>query len=749
MSISNFAAAAALGEATVRSALGQTLDADIAIASLSATESDSLLVRIAPASAFSDAGIDYTPLLRSLHVVIEKRGELRLVRVTSDLPVQDPFIRLLVELNAGSSRMIREYALLIDPPAITRPGADAGGEVPVAGRPPVMPAEADSRRSPAPAATVTPPAMPAPAPADTAATGAQDNGSRSARLPATRVVRRGDTLRSIGAELRPQDAQLEQVMVALQQANPNAFIRGNINRVRSGSVLRVPDAEAIQAVDPAAARRSLQVQAADFIRDQQRLAPPPPSPEAAPQATGNRSSRGQVGAAAEAPVASAPAQDKLTLSAPGTTERATGKASPADALDKLASDKALEEANSRIAALEKNISQLQQVLEIRNGALADAQQRAAQAVSPPASPTAPAHPSDKVIGATNPPATQDAAPAPQLPAVPAAPAADSPPEPPAATKRDPDPVAAKPAPPARNRPATTVSLQESMLGDPLARAAAAALLLLLLVWGALRWRRRHQAAGAPSVEPVLASQTVIAGAGGRHVDTRHSEFHSNFVPSVSQIDANEVDAVAEADVYIAYGRDEQAEEILLDALRAHPERHALHVKLLEIHAARKDRQKFGALAAELRVLTHGVGADWEKAALLGRQVDPDNHLFDTPGVQPVEASSPSSPVDDFGLRLEGLLDERRKDDVVPPALQPMRDTPPSNGIDFSLTGLHADTKGPVGQADEAALGTKLELAQACRDIGDFDGARELLTEVAGSAHPELARRARSLLSQLA
>jgi len=79
---------------------------------------------------------------------------------------------------------------------------------------------------------------------------------------------------------------------------------------------------------------------------------------------------------------------------------------------------------------------------------------------------------------------------------------------------------------------------------------------------ALLWRRQRRSgcadgAAAAPVEPTLA-QTMMAGAGGQQIDTAHSVFHSNFVPSLSQIDTHEVDAVAEADVYIAYGRDEQA-----------------------------------------------------------------------------------------------------------------------------------------------------------------------------------------------
>lgn len=125
----------------------------------------------------------------------------------------------------------------------------------------------------------------------------------------------------------------------------------------------------------------------------------------------------------------------------------------------------------------------------------------------------------------------------------------------------------------------------------------------------------------------------------------------------------------------------------------------------------------------------------------------------------------TSPVDDFGLRLEGLLDQQRNDVATSSVREPAREIPRSNSIDFSLAGMEGGSSAmgsrvdtPAGtdadteagrEADLSALNTKLELAMACKEIGDLDGARELLAEVSSSSHPELARRAQSLLQQLA
>ena len=287
------------------------------------------------------------------------------------------------------------------------------------------------------------------------------------------------------------------------------------------------------------------------------------------------------------------------------------------------------------------------------------------------------------------------------------------------------------------------------------------------------------------------SPTVIGESGGRQIDTAHSVFHSNFVPSLSQIDMNEVDAVAEADVYIAYGRDEQAEEILLDALRAHPERHALRVKLLEIYAARNDHQRFGTVAAELRVLTYGQGPDWVRAAQIGQSFEPDNHMYKsvTSSVDAAAASVPRSQngsnpylsrtnvdvlianealgskavfrermINDKAINDKAINDKAINDKAINDKAingKPMNDT--SHVIDFSLepiatqsapltTRMAPVTQGPIGSS---VLSTKLELALACKEIGDHAGARDLLTEVANARDPELAQRAQALLLQLA
>src|SRR3569623_2546680 len=141
----------------------------------------------------------------------------------------------------------------------------------------------------------------------------------------------------------------------------------------------------------------------------------------------------------------------------------------------------------------------------------------------------------------------------------------------------------------------------------------------------------------------LKTNSLFGSTGGQSVDTNNSVFNSNFTPSASQLDTNEVDPVAEADVYIAYGRDAQAEEILKEALRIQPERNAVRLKLLEIYASRKDLRAFETIASELYGVTRWQGDDWQQAASLGLSIDPKNPLYAGAKTENAGDAAPSKP----------------------------------------------------------------------------------------------------------
>nr|WP_223300257.1 FimV/HubP family polar landmark protein [Methyloversatilis sp. RAC08] len=598
-----------MGKLTVQSAIGQTLRAEVEL-SANADELASMTARLAPPSAFKQAGVEYATSLSGVKVAVEKRGSRPVLVVTSERVVNEPYLDVLIELNWSSGKLVREYTFLLDP-------ADMPRQAPVD---PVVVKSAEPR-----AVTRAPTAPTAPT-----------------RAPADNIyeVKRGDTLSRIAGEYVPAGVSLDQMLVALVQANPEAFDNGNMNRLRAGRILAIPDQAAAQAVSPQEARKIVMAQTSDFAAYRARLAGAVADAPLAAD-TGSRAASGRIEARVDdrAPSAAA-ASDQVRVS-----KSAAESDRKISALEEevVAKERALKDANSRLADLERNVRELQKLVELKNTPMAQAQQQAATPPAPVPAPVpvpAPAPvvaPSEKPV----PDLAADAAKpedkeVPDLVALADEAPVEKPAEPPVAVeppKAEPVPPVATPAPVPEPEPE---SEQPGLFSDPKTLGGLGAVLLLVLGYLGYRKSKARQAVpdATPSttagLEAVPAASSVIgATGGGQSVDTSASSIQTDFSQSsLSSIDADEgVDPVAEADVYMAYGRDAQAEEILLEALKTEPSRHAIHLKLLEIYAQRKSVKPFETMATELYAQTGGRGADWEKAALLGRSVDPTNPLY--------------------------------------------------------------------------------------------------------------------------
>ncbi len=619
------ASAAGLGRITVLSGLGQPLRAEVEIAA-APEEIQNMTARLASAEAFRQAGIDYSPSVSGLRMTVERRGSGAVVKVSSDRPINEPFVDMLVELNWSAGRLIREYTFLLDPPdtGVNRASVGValpdGRQTPYGRAEPIVP-----RRAVARAAR---PAVAAP------------GAGRSY------MVQPGDTLNRIAMENRPEGVSMEQMLMALFQGNRSAFAGDDINRLQAGRILRIPDADGVRSTAGDAGRQQVVAHSSDFGRYRQRLAE---QAAAAPakEAPTQRGSGGKIGAKVEdrAPAAGGSAdQLKVSKSEEGLRGAGAGGEKSVARLqaleeDLVSRDKALREANTRLAELEKSIKELQRLVELKSQGMAQIQSDApAAAATQPAPPAVAQAPAAAPAVVTPPPEPERPVPAkePEPPIEPK-PAPPPPPEPP-----KPAPAPAKPP---EVQPAATQDDSSIYLG-------AGGVLALLLGWGGYKLYQRRNGQGAPTTTPALSefgdgSSSVFGSAGGQSVDTgSSSQIQTDFSQSgLSSIDTDEgVDPVAEADVYMAYGRDAQAEEILLDALKTDPGRTGVHLKLLEIYAQRKNLKQFETTATELYSLTGGNGQDWEKAAALGRKVDPDSPLYriPAPGTAPV-APVPQGP----------------------------------------------------------------------------------------------------------
>lgn len=667
--LSSNAYAAGLGKLTVLSSLGQPLHAEIELTSVSKDEAGSLSVKLASTEAFRQANIEFNPALFALRFAVEQRGARQFIRVTSTQPINEPFVDMLLEVGGTNSRLVREYTFLLDP-------ADLRRTQPAQVATPIAPANRNQAQQ-----IARPESVPQPIsnekligsnkPADKREAEMQVGPRPDAKSSAASggyQVKKGDTLAKIASSTKPEGISLDQMLVALQRANPDAFVGKNINRLRAGQILSVPNVETARSVSNSEAKSIVIAQATDFNSYQSKLAGRVAAATPQKSDEGKQSSTGKISAKVEEQSTAAnESKDKLKLSKSGIaatgSDKATSNAS--DTENKIAKDKAIAEANARVKELEKNVSDLQKILEIKNQDLADKQKQidvakaktnsASPAVVAAASPPAPVAtaPSPASVPATPPvtaavptnsPAT-DSAPTPATPPVPvaSAPAAESTP---AATPLQSQPAdvkaaanvdqpAAKPA----IKPKATVPVvsppETSFLDDLLDNPLLMSLLVILLVglggFGIYSTRRNKQRKDFQDsnilTDSSLKANSLFGSTGGQSVDTNNSVFNSNFSPSASQLDTNEVDPVAEADVYIAYGRDAQAEEILKEALRTQPERNAVRVKLLEIYANRKDLRAFEIMASELYSITKGDGDEWQQAASLGIALDPNNPLY--------------------------------------------------------------------------------------------------------------------------
>ena len=215
----------------------------------------------------------------------------------------------------------------------------------------------------------------------------------------------------------------------------------------------------------------------------------------------------------------------------------------------------------------------------------------------------------------------------------------------------------------------------------------------------LRSRRKPDSAETSFLESRLQPDSFFGASGGQRVDTRDATGGpSSMSYSLSQLDAiGDVDPVAEADVYLAYGRDLQAEEILKEALRSNPDRLAIRTKLLEVYAKRRDTKGFEQLAGQLFTLTGGAGDDWLHAQEMGLSIDPENPLYQ-PGGQPV-SYTPQEPVyqEPLGASTVPLSEMPPLHEVSPPAAPVQQQTYTKDDPDL---GIDLDISAPVPLEDD-------------------------------------------------
>nr|MDJ0929141.1 FimV/HubP family polar landmark protein [Gammaproteobacteria bacterium] len=590
-----------LGEISLKSALNQPFNAEIPVTSESTDDLSQLNVSLASSDTFDRFGLLRPRFLSDFEFdVVTERGRT-VIRATSTSPVVEPFVTLLLEIDWPQGRLLREYTVLLDPPVY-----DTGA--PVAAAPQAQPdraAPAPTRQEPTRAPTTTAPVARPSRPAPTATGGNYG------------PVQRNDTLWAIAERVRPDTSiDMNQMMLAIYRANPEAFA-GNINRLRAGAILRLPDSAELESLS----RRD----AFTEVRRQ------------------NEEWRGAAPtrAADSARLRLVPPGSDTGVAADGEQQAMVPPSVSADTADMQA----------QIADLQSQLRDRDRLLELRSQELQDLQNQLEALRAREAELTGEAPVAEPI-----PEPAPEPAPVAEVPAPTPAPTPETAPEttPPATTG----------LPPAVT---TTVREEPSMISQLLSGnwlyiiiGVAAALLLSLFVargrrkaaapvgeWGDLLDEEAEAEKVADTAQispPGAADETFVVEEAPPAADTdqlaaspsatmemdRTGDQEAPLEKTLSSdaaLNLDQADPIAEAEFHMAYGLYDQAADLLQDALKDEPERRDLRRKLIDVYFVWENRGGFLREAQAFREQVGDQDAEWNKVLIMGKQLCPEEELF--------------------------------------------------------------------------------------------------------------------------
>lgn len=692
-----------IGDIRLHSALNQSLDAEIPLVTSGGDDLTELHVTLASQEAFSRAGIERNYALTKLRFVPQQKSDGHyVIKVSSPQAIDEPFLNFMIEVHWPQGRLLREFTVLLDPPASFQEDTAVAQSLPETQN--YRPARASKaavatqteepvKTAVRPIAKKAAPPPPSPAPGKSTSIGGVYG-----------PVSKNETLWRIAQHLTKDPAVSQsQMQAALFRANPQAF-NGKASALKTGSMLTVPDSAAI--------KKLLSTQAA-------------PAKAANSGRLSNRHDGGTEQGGGTEPAA-AQAQGKLKLLAP-TTEtsgpgvgRSKGDKASQETIDSLQQEN--EDIRGRLGNLEQRLLSLQGLLKLRDEQIATLQTQRKSAVEAP-----PQLASNAPLPAV--PATSSAGQAPALPIKETARAGieETPssltattPQPAQTPATNPEAETAPP-PPIRKPPPPTPAIKPTLpqeepkgffatLFEQSYGLIGAATGLVLIGYSAWLVKRRRAAMieeeesiltleserygiahtnaqmQSPTETPVavnfpMSQQTLNANS--------RSSFLSEFTPS--DFDAlggemEEVDPISEADVYLAYGRYKQAEELIRSAIEQNPERDECKLKLFEIHHATENSQAFEEFAEELAPTHRKTKAEfWEKVVEMGRELCPASPLFVDPSLAAAKRSAVQTPIapsasgqddeDDFFFTTnpQEMLYTPPTLDIKPPVEQPGTD----------------------------------------------------------------------------
>ena len=742
LALPSAAFALGLGDIHLLSPLNAPLDAEIELVDVAPDEANTVQAQVASRETFARYGLDWPAFLAGVQVRTVRTPDGRqVIKLKSTDPVSDPFVTLLVDVNWSRGHLVREYTMLLDPPVYT-PGnaqvASAPVAAPATGAGTREGAIARNTETPAPPPAQAPAVAPAPVAAPPAASSPEPAPEQAAAAPApaaaarapapassddqeegTHLVRRGETLSQIAASAtgeKAYSAKARSTMLAIYQANPRAFDK-NMNVLRSGAVLRMPDAEQVAAVSPTEASAEIRRQYAAWRG------------EAAPPAS----------AAAEEP-------GRLKLVTPSE-----GASAGTESAAQRGENAALQ---NRVKDLEGQLAEQKRLLALKDADLARMQSQLAakQAAQPAPAPTA------------APPQPQPTPAPPPAPAPQQATAQATPPAPPPVEEKAPEPTPeAAPPPVTKPAPAPVAKRSAPAGGGSIFDYWWVALLALLALIGlvAARFLRARRAsafddslgrlavAGAAAVddEPMVPSRGFASAAAveppvrptpaaapepafvveetGTHERPRFAGAAPAPAPAAKHVASDETissetainldqgDPLAEADFHMAYGLYDQAADLIRIAISREPGRRDLKLKLLEVFFVWGNKDQFLQTARELAD-SKGEAApgEWEKILIMGKQLAPEDPLFSGGAVSGAAAAG-------VDLDLEGgqsRVDFDLLGEPVPGET--------AQGVDLDLGGAAGD-RDPTAESPTNVTDRNVALAESTFATGGTGTTRQM------------------------
>jgi pilus assembly protein FimV len=728
-----------LGNIQLNSGLNQPFDARIQLLSPTASELDSLTVALASVESFERAGIDRAFILGSLRFeVVQGDAGQDYVHVTSREPLREPFLNFLVEASWANGRLYREYTVLLDPPLYD----------PYAGQP--ITSNSTSEDAVSTASSAEPVST-----SDTTVTPVSDSGFTGNEVG---PIAASETLWSVASRVRPDSSvSVNQMMLALFRANPEAFIGNNINGLKQGQILRVPEAGDINSTSYEAAIEEVRSQNALWEDIRGTIASTPSErPVSALTETATQADAGPVSTPAET-------GSELRLLAPGEQGTVAGTASTATAnvdadlglmneqVESLTSENS--ELRERLTESETIIQDLKRLIELKDDELATLQQQmgGAPAASGDTATTPEATSADDQAVENETAALDESAPAgteTATEAQAAAPEVQS-----AEVATEPADTTAVAEEPAAEEPSADVS--EETVPEPAPVAVAAqtdtgyqpglieqilgfvfgnlalvggglvVVLLLAMVPSILRKRKEAAAEADQTAQTAFpdfenSPQEGASVADGPQMDMDidkdaqveaatpashmaetldHQAIPVELAPAAPEV--AEEDPLAEVNVFLAYEHFDSAEEFVRDAISRQPGNLDFHSKLLEVFYSAGDKAKYEAEARVLYDLVNGSGPHWDMATIMWQEMSPNRALFSEPaeGEDDVRGDVPTG-----GGIVDLTADDTSADDA---------------GLDFDL-GMTMDT--PASTQKSSADDDMLDITAGSEDMLDVTAA---------------------------